>query len=174
MKPVAIISNRPGLTDIPLGNEAVDVWGMNLGAYSDKRYNAIFEMHTMKYMLDTRPPIYFAWLSNQKIPIYARERISDTTILYPFNDVYKLTSKVIHKNKRLKFFTSTPVYAIALAIFQKRPKISLYGFEMLNETEYGTQRESYAFWVGFAAGRGIELEIIGSDSIFDQPLYGEI
>jgi hypothetical protein len=172
MKPVAIISNRPGIIGIPFGQE-IDVWGMNLGAYSDKRYNAIFEMHTLKYMLDTRPIIYFAWLSNQKIPIYARERISDTTILYPFDDVYKLTGKVIHKNKRLKYFTSTATYAVAMAILQKRPKISLYNFEMKHESEYGTQRESFAFWVGFAAGRGIELEIIGSDSIFDQPLYGE-
>jgi len=49
---------------------------------------------------------------------------------------------------------------------QNRPKISIYGIELRSGTEYWKQRECFAFWNGFAGGRGIELEIRCADDIF--------
>ena len=173
MKPVAIVGNHPKTFGVPYGNKDIDIWGMNLGAYSRPDFDAIIEIHTMKYMLDTRPPIYFAWLEQQKATVYSREKICERSVPYPFEKAYNLTKRVKLNNGDFKFFGSTVDYCIALAILQKRPVISLHGIEMRNDTEYGIQRNSFCFWTGMAAGNGIKLEIVGSYDIFKKPLYGE-
>ena len=60
------------------------------------------------------------------------------------------------------YFTSTIAYMLAYAIMEKVDRIRLYGFEMwsgLDNNEYYYQRPCVDFWIAFALGRGIKVEI---------------
>jgi hypothetical protein len=95
---------------------------------------------------------------------------------YPLEDIIQeLLPNIKQGRKELKpleYFTSGGVYAIALAIYQGYDKILFFGFETEKYTEREKQREGLLFWLGYAAGRGIELEIRCLDSVFQQPKYG--
>jgi hypothetical protein len=74
--------------------------------------------------------------------------------------------------KPIEYLTATVAYMLAYAIWKKYRKILIYGIELASTEEYVFQREGFAFWVGYAAGRGIDLEIYGASSVFNRPLYG--
>lgn len=60
------------------------------------------------------------------------------------------------------YFTSTIAYMIAYAIMQKVDRLRLYGFELWSGSdanEYTKQAPCVEFWLAFAMGRGIKVEI---------------
>jgi hypothetical protein len=69
------------------------------------------------------------------------------------------------------YFTSSVSYALALAVYLNYEKIEVYGVEMETQTEYGHQRNAVAYWIGFAEGKGITVEM-HSKGFFEAPLYG--
>ena len=44
-------------------------------------------------------------------------------------------------------------------------EIDVYGVDMRHETEYATQRPCMEYWVGYARGKGIEVNIYGPTAI---------
>jgi hypothetical protein len=83
---------------------------------------------------------------------------------YPLEEVLSLVP--------YHYLRSTPAMALALAIHLGYEHIALYGSELSSNTEYGYQAVNYAFWIGFAHGRGIDLRMECWQSEFNQPLYG--
>jgi hypothetical protein len=60
------------------------------------------------------------------------------------------------------YFTSTMAYMICYAILEGVNRIRLYGFEIWSGSdanEYTHQRPCIDFWLAFALGRGIQVEI---------------
>ena len=96
-----------------------------------------------------------------------------SSVAFPYEEVLALTDHVRLHGKRLDYFTSTPSLAIGLAILQNRQKIQFYGINLVSKREYWYQRECFAFWTGYAAGQGIELDINCADDVFDKPIYGK-
>lgn len=73
---------------------------------------------------------------------------------YPFNDVLFLSNSI--------FFTSTIAYTLCYAILQKVDRIRLYGLELWagsDANEYHYQRPCVDFWIAFAMGRGIKIDV---------------
>jgi hypothetical protein len=165
MQPVTIVGNAPH-KHVPSG----EIWAMNVGAMKKPHVDLVLDIHTTAYLLRTASTRYLDWLSRLTIPLYMREQTVSNATLYPYQDVYDLTKNVRHNEKHLKFFTSSVPLAIALAVLQNRPKITVCGVELVMMQDY---RDCFAFWVGFSGGRGIELEIVGANVIFDRPIYGE-
>jgi hypothetical protein len=62
--------------------------------------------------------------------------------------------------------------ALALAIYLGYEEIQLYGSELTSNTEYSYQATNYAFWIGFAHGRGIDLMLRCWLDEFNQRIYG--
>ena len=119
-------------------------------------------------------PYYYNWLeANSSVPIYMRRIYEEVSMscAYPFKDVFRMTGHIKHREKPLKYLTGTPMWALALAVLQGKDVIDVYGIEM-QDREYQEQAECFAFWVGFAGGRGIQLNIHCADAIFKRPLYG--
>lgn len=173
MKPVVILSNHDEVKDMEFG-ESVDVWAMNIRAMNKKHADLVLDVHSLEYLKESSGEKYLEWLRSLSVPVYMREKYLPNATRYPFEEVYELTKLVMFKGKPLKFLTSSPVYLIALAILQKRPQVSVYGFEFRDIAEYKKQTHGFAFWTGFAAGRGISLDIPCADVIFNQPIYGAI
>lgn len=171
MKPIAIISNNPRVQDLVLP-EDVEVWGMNIRAMNKARVDVVIDIHPLEYIRQNSGEEYLDWLKNLTKPLYMQEKYFPNATVYPYEEVFNLTKHIQHNGKDLKFLTSTVAMVIAFAVLQNPPRIDLYGFEFLDRFEYIEQREAYCFWVGFAGGRGIPLEIQGSNSFFDAPIYG--
>lgn len=163
----------------------IDIWQINEAAgKSNTRANAIFQMHTPGVYKDPNnqtDPNHFQWLQGiHGLSVYMQDVDPEVpeSKRYPLEDAKKLTEKVLQKGKNdrelrpVELFTFTGTYMIALAILMGYTRIMIYGIDLIHTEEYRYQRESFAFWVGFAGGRGVELEIYGGDSIWKKPLYG--
>ena len=159
-----------------------EVWALNVGAMTGGLCHVAFQIHQLEdfagpHTSKQMAKKYDEWLRNLTIPVYMEKHRDEypTSIAYPFEEVFKMTERVIQglaSLKPLKFLTSSADYAIALAILQNRPKIDLFGFEMAVGTEYAYQRPGLSFWVGFAAGRGIPLNVYCANGIFNKTIYG--
>jgi len=63
-------------------------------------------------------------------------------------------------------------YQMALALHEDEvDRIEIFGIELLGEGEYADQREAMSFWMGQAAGMGIEVWIPEECALLDAPLY---
>ena len=77
----------------------------------------------------------------------------------------EITEYPLHEAVKLApggYFTSTVAYMICYAIMNKFDRIRLYGFEVWsgsNANEYQHQRPCIDFWIAFAMGRGIKVEV---------------
>jgi hypothetical protein len=178
MKPVVILGAGFHPFAMPrMDLKDKDVWCFNERA-TNRPITAAFQMHEEWGYL-SKGEEYLNWLRNLKVPVYMREHHDEfpTSVAYPFEEVFEMTSHVsqgLGKIEKLKFFTSTAAYAFALAVLKGYPRIDVYGIELELKTEYEKQRPGYTFWVGFAAGKGIPLNIYCGDAIFKKPLYGII
>lgn len=173
MKKLAIVgSDYKTRFDAPYDDKSYDIWAFNHPGTKFKRITALFQMH-LRQDYETIDG-HLEWLRNNKtIPVYMREYRDDIPmcVVYPFDEVFALTEHMICQKEKLRFFTSTPAGAVALAVLQNRPSIDFYGHELRMKTEYYKQRESFAFWVGFAGGRGIDINLHCAERIFKKDLY---
>lgn len=164
---LAIIGNYP--QDDPV--VADEIWVFNGKGASLPKYDIVFQMHQP---CDWGGEWSKRWLlENKTTPVYMREYYDEVpmAVRYPFEDVLGMLGKLYLKDKPLQYFTSTICWAIALATFQDRPLIDIYGIEMADK-EYEDQKDCFAFWVGFAGGRGLEINLHCASGVFDKPLYG--
>lgn len=148
-----------------------EIWVFNGKGATLPRYDAVFQMHLAE---DWGGQWSRRWLrENNSVPVFMREVYPEIpmSVRYPFEDVFGMLGNVRHRGKPLKYFTSSIAWAIALAVLHGRTHIRAIGIEM-NEWEYETQKDCFAFWIGFAAGRGLQLDIDCADNIFTKVLYG--
>jgi hypothetical protein len=185
LKTLAIVGGGPICKLAPWSDLTVDIWQMNEAAGKSKqRANAVFQMHVPGVYKDPQnqtDPDHFQWLQAiHGIKIYLQDTDPEIpeSVRYPLEEAKKLTEKVLQKGKSdrelksVELFTFTGCYMIALAVLMGYTSIKIYGIDLIHTEEYRYQRESFMFWVGYAAGRGVEVEIYGADSLFKKPLYG--
>ncbi len=173
MKKLAIVGRHYGTRlNAPFGDGSYDIWAFNDAGRKFERIDALFQMHP-KHGYE---PVegHLEWLrDNTTIPVYMREYRDDVPmcVVYPFEEVFAMTGHMLCMEERMRFFTSTVPVSIALAVLQNRPSIDFYGIELAHKTEYFKQRDCFTFWVGFAGGRGIDINFHCASRIFKKDLY---
>lgn len=99
------------------------------------------------------------YFKRTSIPVYTSRAYPEypTTIDFPLNDVVSKLGTF--------YFTSTPAYAIALAIYEGWEEINLFGMDYTwpNSEQAEEGRGCAEFWLGQAMARGIVL-CLGSSS----------
>lgn len=168
---MVIAGNYPGVHLDPCFEQDEEIWVLNGKGATLPKYDRVFQMHLP---VDWGGGWSQRWLrENTKVPVYMREVHSDIpkSVRYPFEQVFDMLARVTVKGQEIELFTSSITWAIALAILEEKSHIRLIGMELM-DTEYEKQKDGLAFWTGFAAGRGISLEIDCCERIFKQPLYG--
>lgn len=86
------------------------------------------------------------------------------SVKYPLEEILRMTPR--------HYLRSSPAMALALGIYLGYEHILLYGSELTSNTEYSYQATNYAYWIGFADGRGINLDLHCWQGEFDQRIYG--
>jgi hypothetical protein len=168
MRPIAIVGNFRGGVPVPYDDD-IEIWAFNVGAKMHPRIDVLFELHDLELI----PDDYLGWLNQQKL-VYVTNGHSALMreAKFPYDEALALTEHIHHHGKALRFFKSSVCLALALAIMKKPPRIDVYGVELIQKHEYTTQIPGFTFWVGFAAGRGIPMEIYSADHIFRVPVFG--
>lgn len=167
-----IVGFAPSWSETPWNIEGAEYWGLNSlhKVAPDKPWTAWFQLHD----LDTHHPHdkaeHVAWLIDSRIPIFMWEKHIEkyqlpNAVPYPLDDIVA---------KFGTYFNNTVSWEIALAIhIGGYKKICVYGVDMATSSEYGNQRPSCEFFLGWAKGAGIEIEIPDSADLLKVPyLYG--
>lgn len=184
-KTVAIVGSQSRTRALaPFGDTSTDIWVFNEAATQDwcKRADVVFQLHASgiyRSQHNRSDPGYWTWLRQPHDPlvIYLQEADPDvpSSRRYPLEEVVGTLLPAfrqgVERNSK-KYFTNTIAYALALAIYEGYERIEIYGVEMGSDTEYQYQRACVLFWVGVGLGRGIAIDFVSGDEIFNVPLYG--
>jgi len=175
-KPVAIVGFASSSRhQTPFADEGLEIWSMNHAPLSWlPRWDVLFELHTLEHLQRTtahltEPSAYLDWLKKQPgpgqdgyRPIYTQDvfPVIPASIKMPREE---LNAWFAERGQNLKgyyaadYYTSTVSFMLALAIMQGRPKIHIYGVDLLQDEEYSYQRAGCEYLVGFARGMGIPV-----------------
>ena len=154
-KHINIVGKGSGWYDSPCVGE---VWGVNDLCLKHDGVSLVFELHDIEKFLDTsvREEKYVkafelevAKVNSRKIPVM----IQRPHPLFPHGTVFPLDELPF------RYFTSSIAMMIAYAIHQKADVINIYGVNLFLEEEYLFERPCLEFWIGYAKGKGIEVNI---------------
>lgn len=168
---VYIVGFAPSWSSTPWDQPDSHYWGMNAlhKLAPDKKWNAWFQLHDVAEHHPDDMAEHMEWLANQDMPVYMWE---EHLAKYPLpNGVPYPREQILTKYGR--YFTNTVSWMIAMSIEVKFQKIGVYGVDMAQDTEYQSQRPSCEFFLGWAAGAGLEIDIPKTSDLLKAPyLYG--
>ena len=188
-KAVAIVGSHPVTRALaPYDKKHIDIWAFNEAGSQGwlKRWDVLFQLHLppiWKNPKNLNDPGHYEWLQQEydetKI-IYMQDQYPDVpnSVKYPLDEICDALLPALKRRKGKRgydlvdYFTSSVPYAIALAIYQGYEQIQIYGVEMMTQTEYNGQRAGVMFWLGVALGRGIEVVVQESSTLFKGLRYG--
>jgi hypothetical protein len=149
MKPVAIYGMGPIVGTQPPDCETWVIWKADNLALAD----ALFEIHTDWRNFRTN---YAEDIVALGIPTYLPELPADVpnAVLYPLDEVLGLVGR---------YLESSIAYMLALAIYQKRPAVYLYG--VTGADEYASQRPNLEYLIGFAKAVGVRVYPQGGSAV---------
>jgi hypothetical protein len=176
MKKLAIVGTHTRTREqAPFDDPEYEIWVFNEAPQQAwcKRWDCCFQLHKPEVY---RSPNNFVradhwdWLQEQHGArrIYMQEfddRVPNSE-RYPLEEIIASIP-----GAQLRWFKSTPAYALALALYLGYEHIALYGLDMSSNTEYGYQLPNYQFWVGIAYGLGLSIEMLSNESYFTGSLY---
>lgn len=173
---LAIVGSHPvGLDRVPWDDPDVDImvfneaplkpekyprWDMCLQIHAEEVYTSLQNWVNQEYwpwLQQDHGPDKTIWMQNvdPRVPNSAE---------YPLDAIQQMTP--------YRYLRSSPAMALALGIYLGYPEIQLFGSELTSNTEYAYQATNYAFWIGFAHGRGIDLKLNCWHAEFWQEIYG--
>ena len=177
---VCIVGTHPITRDeAPYGDDSVDVWVFNNQPVQGwlPRFDAVFDMHHPGDILRRRKehPPFDVFLKSTGKPFYTPFPVDEcpANVVYPLDEIVTdLFPNFKRGDKVIKYFTSGPVYALALAIHLGYKRIMFYGIEMESNSEYIYQRDGIGLLFGIALGRGIEVVLPPKSMLFYGQPYG--
>jgi len=157
---LAIVGFSPSSREeAPYDNPEYDIWTMNRAWAQPwmKRWDALFELHPLTYIRSSTTynseREHYDWLiQSHGKPIYMQEKYPEVpdSVRYPIERMRK---------KYGDFYTSSVAFLLALGIDKGYKSIGVWGVDMSAETEYGYQRDSMEYFLGWIMGKGIDLYI---------------
>ena len=160
MKPLAIISLGPETHDLAPWEGGWECWGLAWDAYAP-RCDLVFDPHDDIERLAEKTSRY----REIGIPIYLNQVNPEIPLSrqYPLDAVKDLVGD---------YFGSTVAYMLALAIYQRRKRVGLWGVD-LSDDIYDHHRPNLEYLIGFARGRGIIVDLPEGSRLlsYDGTLY---
>lgn len=164
---IAIVGFAEGHRQMaPFDDPSWEMWGMNRlhAVMPDKRWDAWFDLHPLdRFYLGPngeRDEEHIAFLKAFAGPVYVRAE--DLGLALEWGIVNAVPFPRHELEQRFGFYmTNTVSWLLALAITTDPNVIGVYGVDMAQDTlqnaEYSAQRPSCEYFLGIAAGMGIEI-----------------
>lgn len=182
-KTVAVVGMSPVTSGLaPYQEKNVELWGLNEAHLFNvmKRWDRWFQLHQTSYLMKNMSlkgkAGHWDWLGIKRgKPIYLQFQnpLVPDSIEYPLQDISdKFLSKIRRGTKKIKYYTSTFSYMIALALYEGFNRIEIYGFDMDMKQEYWKQRANGEFWLGVATGKDVEIVLPETSFLLSGILYG--
>jgi hypothetical protein len=145
----------------PFANTEWEIWVLGNRINRYPRYDRIFEIHD-DLTEHGDPQRYAEFLAGLGVPMVVGEAFpvkADHIEVFPFDAAKALFGRT--------YLTSSTVYMIAYALLHGYQHIRLYGVDMaVDEHEYFLQRPCLEAWLGFARGRGVDIDVHESSPAF--------
>lgn len=193
-KKIAIVGKAPSTIPLaPWNDPEWEIWGLSdLMLHKDcTRWTRWFELHDPEgwHPDDSVPrrqkwhPKYWEHLTKQHEAgkaIYVAEPHPDMphALRFPYQQLIERYSLKDKHGQPKPYFTNTVSWLIAYAIDQGATHLGIFGVDMAQQekgvkSEYAYQRPSVEYFIGLAAGRGIEVYVPDeSDLMKAARLYG--
>jgi hypothetical protein len=175
MNKLAIVGSHTRTRDqAPFDDPNYNIWVFNEAPQQSwcKRWDACFQLHKREVYESPNNFVradHWDWLQEQHGARRIYMQYFDSRV--PNSERYPLEEIIASiPGAQLRWFKSTPAYALALALYLGYEHIALYGMDMSN-TDYCYQLPNYQFWVGIAYGSGVEIEMISNEQYFTGALY---
>lgn len=188
-KTVALVGMAPTSCSLaPYNESGVKVWGLNEAHAFEwmQSWDRWFQLHPERDFtrdIDDHRAFergyvkgHYDWLQKKHdksiYMLYVYPKVPDS-IEYPLQAVIdRFFSKARKGDEKIKYFTSTFAYMLALALYEGFERIEIFGFEMAGGDEYVPQKTCAEFWLGIALGMGIEIYLPDKSQLLWGPLYG--
>ena len=140
-----------------------ETWGVN-DLFLRRDVTLIFQMHRPR-LLKNLFSATAKYVNGKNIPVVMLEKRPDipTSIRFPLEEMHT------------DYFTNSFSYMLAYAIHKGATVINLYGCVLKNESAYQDQKPNIEYWIGYARGRGVEVNVHGFSNLLrakDGLLYG--
>lgn len=175
MKKVALVGFAPSRLHAPFDDPDVEIWGCNEGYVRDfPRITRWFQLHSRETFTraeNHNDPNHYQWLKSvTDFPIYMQKKFRDVprSVKFPLEEIRKWLKL---EDDQLLYATSSFAYMILLAMYEGFDWIGVYGFEMATGTEYFHQRPNAEYYLGWARGRGIHVELPKTSNLLRGRLY---
>jgi hypothetical protein len=153
-KHIAVVGNAiSSIKQAPWKDRSVKIWGLStMFKYYPQyasRVDLWFEMHPLERAKGTR---WWKWAVKNQPDVMMQSAVPELlhSATYPRAEI---------EWRFGRYFTSSPAFMLALAIDDGAEKISIFGVDMMESTEFFCQRPCFEYLVGYARGRGIDVFI---------------
>jgi hypothetical protein len=170
-KKIAIIGTAPQWQMAPFDNPEYEIWGILGVVPLGKRLTRLYELHdaaTVRPMIEKPPHQGKYW-------DVARSLGANYITRDPFPEAPEAT-RFDFQGKLAKYgpyFASSCAWMLADAIDQNPEEIAIYGVNMAHDSEYGYQKPSCMFMLGYAKAAGIRIVVPSSSELGAVPYqYG--
>lgn len=169
MKTVVLVGTYAGYS-----GEEKEVWGVNRAYRQTPQLSRVYFFDPIDVLEAHGHPDFVEHINGLKIPVITKRHYDEIPLseAFPLNEVtaeFKLTQH---------YFTSSPSYMLAHAIYEGYERIILHQMQMSPASlEYYCQKPCMDFWCGIAKGRGIDvvtspMSFLCSPHLWETGLYG--
>lgn len=157
MKKVALVGSAFTSKDAPYNDDSFEIWGLN--GMQIPKADRWFEMHKHEFQKTNTTyqgkelgMTYLEYLNSLGVTVYMQDEIEEVKYSekYPYDEL---------KTKYRDYFTSTASFMLAMALEEDCDVVHIYGMDMAQSEEYGTQRPSVEYWIGRLEQKGVEVYI---------------
>ena len=167
LRKIALIGSAATVDLAPWYDPSWEIWAHATVYPYCKRVDRYFDLHPWDWIRTKPVPGYLEWLQRCPTPIYMQRVFRDVpaAVRYP-------QERVLAEFPR--YFTSHAAWMIALALTEGVTHLGFYGIHYALDEEHKKQRTGCEFWIGYAAGRGVQIVNPPGSPLMREPawLYG--
>jgi len=171
LRKIAIIGGGNSIAHAPFSDPTWEIWAHSSSRFGCPRCDRYFDLHGRDIVAvrESWDKSHEAWLKSSQVPVMMQEHYPDIPASVPY------PKERIMAEFPWRYFTSQTAWMVALALTEGVTHLGFYGIHyQIAGSERFLQRPGCEFWLGVAAGRGVQLVIPESAPLLKEPslLYG--
>lgn len=156
-KKIALVGFTQTRNEVPWGDATWEKWICNnLHKMVPDSWDRLYDLHTTAEIHKDKDHERFLRTTTKPVYVFEPQPEWPTAVRYPLEQVNAVFGT---------YFTNSVSWMIAHAILEGVTDLGVWGVDMATGSEYAAQRPSCEYFLGFAAGRGINVAIPKSSDL---------